>query len=60
MKKIKYKSAMQEIMTKTKYYIDNPHKNPYDVFDYEGDDVEIINKNKDYVIKNKPYVSRRY
>lgn len=31
----KYKNAMQEIMTKAQYYIENPHKNPLDVFDYE-------------------------
>ena len=54
------KTAYQEIIDKIHFYLKNPNKNPYDVFDYEGDEVEIINKNKDYVIKNKPYVSRRY
>ena len=39
----KKKTAMQKILEKAQYYIDNPHKNPNDVFDYEGDQVEIIN-----------------
>ena len=60
MKKNRYKSAMQEIMSKAKYYIDNPHKNPYDVFDYEGEEVEIINENKHYVKQTKPHIPRRF
>ena len=27
-------TAMQYIMTRAKYYIQNPHKNPMDVIDY--------------------------
>jgi len=33
-------------MDKIHFYLKNPSKNPYDVFDYEGDDIEIINEKK--------------
>ena len=39
----KKKTAYQDIVDKIHYYIKNPHKNPYDVINYEGDEVEIIN-----------------
>lgn len=39
----KKKTAYQDILQKIHYYMENPHKNPNDVFDYEGDPVEIIN-----------------
>ena len=39
----KKKTAYQDIVDKIHYYIKNPHKNPYDVINYEGDQVEIIN-----------------
>jgi hypothetical protein len=40
------KTAYQEIIDKIHFYLKNPNKNPYDVFDYEGDDIEIINEKK--------------
>ena len=43
MKKI---SAYQDIVNRIHFYMENPHLNPYDVFDYEGDDIEIINEKK--------------
>ena len=39
----KKKTAYQDIVDKIHYYMNNPHKNPYDVFDFEGDMEEIIN-----------------
>ncbi len=47
----KKKTAYQDIVDKIHYYINNPHKNPYDVFDYEGDEV-IIDSNGDQVTGN--------
>ena len=47
-------TAMQEIMTKAKYYMDNPDKNSFDVFDYEpitlycgycGDEMQSLSQN---------------
>ena len=32
----------------------------YDVFDYEGEEVEIINENKHYVKQTKPHIPRRF
>ena len=47
----KKKTAYQDIVDKIHYYINNPHKSPYDVFDYEGDEV-IIDSNGDQVTGN--------
>ena len=38
-------SAYQDIVNRIHFYMKNPHLNPYDVFDYEG---EITQKNSDY------------
>ena len=40
------KTAYQDIVDKIHYYMKNPHLNPYDVFDYKGDDTEIIHEKK--------------
>ena len=39
----KNERVYRDIVDKIHYYIKNPHKNPYDVINYEGDQVEIIN-----------------
>ena len=45
----KKKTAYQDIVDKIHYYINNPRKNPYDVFDYEGDEV-VLDSNGDRVM----------
>lgn len=50
----KKKTAYQDIVDKIHYYINNPHKNPYDVFDYEGDEIILDSKESEEKNKCKP------